>query len=30
LNAQGIVATVRSALGRGADVIDLSAVRVHD
>ena len=30
LNAQWIVATVRSALGRGADVIDLSAVRVHD
>ncbi len=30
LNAPGIVATVRSALGRGADVIDLSAVRVHD
>jgi len=30
LNAQGIVATVRSALGRGADVIDLSAVRAHD
>lgn len=30
LNAQGIVATVRSALGRGADVIDLSAIRLHD